>query len=217
MKHINTIIGFLILINLNAQTTIKPTMGLNYTYKILDNFSPFNVMYSHFFNLNGGARLNEHFVLDLSVGYGLSINNRQYQKITTLTNSVGFSYRALKVNKIFSPLLGIDFGYELTSNGRGKYFSLKEGGLVPYTYMDNKSSYNKMLFFGRFKTMLDVEYKNISIRTGLNFNISCFDLTDFNTGIRANQYYMNIGIESGMMYTFPMKKRLAKKQAKQAE
>lgn len=206
-------------INLNAQTKINPTIGINYTYQFENSFyiSGFDRVFAHDFGLSGGIRIKKHVFIDIGLGVALSesgiISSLQ---IRSLTNFMGVNYRILKPNHIFSPLIGANFGYEINSNARGKFVSNKYSGIVDKdnVYADPKFIYNKNRYFGQVKIALDVEYKNISLRTGINFNFSSFDETKFASpipnyekGVQANVFYLNMGVVAGVMYTFPMKKK----------
>lgn len=218
-------IAFFTTLQLCAQSNIKPTIGVNYSYQFYNSFyiSNFDRVYTHNFDLSGGIRIKEYLFLDVNIGVMLGqFNLASAKQMISFNNSIGLNYRVLKPKHIVSPMIGADFGYEISSNARGKFVSSKYNGIVDKNniYADPKFIYNKNRYFGRVKMLLDLEYNNISFRTGLNFNFSSFNQTnfeykygqmDYSKSTRTNKFYMNIGIEAGMMYTFPMKKQQAKK------
>ena len=209
---------------LSAQTKLRPNVGVNYSY--LTSFASqgkVNV-YVHFMDISGGIRIDDHIFFDLGLGVDLGPKRSPGQTIQlkSLTNSLGINVRILKSKYIFSPMMGVNFGYEIASYAKGKTITMDPFGIInpsamilvdnnPYDAYNSTGdyyTYNKMLYFGRAKLLLDVELKNINIRAGAHFNFTSFNFSPKKKSNTRTEYvYYSLGFEVGALYNFQMKKK----------
>ena len=197
---------------LTAQLDIRPTIGASYTNETRTDFLSFtDYALRNKVSVYGGVRFAEYFCLNIGIGAALGpipVYPESEKQIQVLTNSLSLSYRILKTKHLLSPMFVTTFGYELVSNAKGKYIS--HSYIVQTIGQSDFVSYDRMVYFGNVALMLDAEYKNMSLRAGICFNYSRFSYYDVNDYFYSNFYYKSFGIEAGVMYTFPMKKRAAK-------
>ena len=184
-----------------GQNTMKPIVNASYMYSY-----PIDRLLSHELQIGGGVQFNDHLSLQLNVrgiqnARGIS-NNTIKEPLQIITVSLSPSCRFLKRNYIVSPVLAMDAGTELWSNGFGRYvdqgFEFRENsGYTHYLY-------RKGVFFGRAKILADFRVWDFNLLIGASFNMYYFKLDSDIYSTKA------IGLEGTVMYTFPMKKRAAK-------
>ena len=197
---------------LHAQVHIRPTVGASYSNETKTDFFSFtDYAMRNKVNVQAGVRFADHFCVNIGIGAALGPipENKKLKQIQALTNSLSLSYRILKTKHLLSPMLVTNFGYELMSNAKGKFIT-KHPYIVQTIGQSDLVSYDRMVYFGNVALMLDAEYENISLRAGICFNYSRFSYYDVNDYFYSNFYYKSFGIEAGVMYTFPMKKRVVK-------
>ncbi len=184
-----------------AQNSMKPMVNTSYMYSY-----PMDRLLSHELQIGGGIQFSDHFSLQLNVRGIQSARDVSYQIIKEplriVTLSVSPLYRMLNRKYIVSPVIGIDAGTQVWSNGFGRYVDEN------WIFMENSSSthylYRKGVFFGRAKLLADFRIWDFNLLIGASYNMYYFKLDSDINSTKA------FGLEGTVMYTFPMKKRAAK-------
>ena len=203
-------ISFFVSFQLCAQSVIKPFVKIGGAYNRYIVYGPSMLQ----LNLAGGIHFNQHMSIQIGAERvkGTSVN------WDLLILSISPHYRVFDSKHIFSPLIGIDLGTELITNATDRYirdnYSFINYGAVNDGSFEDKRRYKRGLFFGKIKCLADFNIKDFNISVGPTFNVMYIQLE------RVKNYYENsiyvdqnygVGAELSFMYTFPMKKRTAKK------
>ncbi len=181
-----------------AQNKMKPIISASYMYSV-----PFDGLFSEEAQIGGGMQFNDYLSLQINVrGIQNAYNEVHPLRIATL--SLSPSYRILKRKYFASPVIGIDVGTQVWSNGKGRYIDRGWRFITKPANSYDGYSYSRGLFFGRAKLLADFRIWNFNLLIGASYNVYYIKLKEFNSDTRA------IGLEGTVMYTFPMKKRAAK-------
>lgn len=195
-----------------GQLNVKPFIKAGGNFSI----NKYNILYE--VNVAGGVHFNDHISLQIGGGY---IDFLEYLKLTTL--SLSSTYRILNSKHIFSPVVGVDLGTEVWSNASGRFvktdfvFTQYDPAFVAM-YGLGQARYKRGLFFSKVKLLADFKIKSFNISIGPTFNLMCFKLetvkkyySDYQVLSEYIDGRIGFGGELSVMYTFPMKKRDAKK------
>lgn len=164
-----------------------------------------------------------HFNDNISLGLGISNIKNIYSQIDIFILSISPSFRVLKPNRIFSPVIEIDLGTELWSNAKNEFVN-SDFEFTSYspssfaTYGTGQPRYKKGLFFSKLKLLADFKIKSFNISFGPTLNYMCFTFenvkkyySDYQVVSQYIDERIGFGGELSLMYTFPMKKREVKK------
>jgi hypothetical protein len=220
MRFVTTIL-FFITFQLSSQTALKPFIQLSYYQDYLSQ-----VVFEEL-ELGVGVQFNDYF--------STQINLRGTQKAFFLNESGNIrfgtlsfepSYRILGKKHMFSPVISYDAGLEIANNGKDKFIYTSNYIYFP-TYQQPYSQYNKGLYFGKAKILLSIQWKGFDLLLGATYNTYFFKINRLKPEgpqaypASANNKYLvgetyvdkqfGFGFETSLKYTFPMKKRAAKK------
>ena len=186
-----------------AQNTMKPIVNASYMYSY-----PMDRLLSHELQIGGGIQFSDHFSLQLNVRGIQSARDVSDQPIKEplriVTLSLSPLYRVLKRKYMVSPVIGIDVGTQVWSNGNGRYVDDSWIFIEKPIYSYDGFLYDKGVFFGRAKLLADFRIWDFDLLIGASFNMYYFKLDSHISGTKA------VGLEATVMYTFPMKKRVVK-------
>jgi len=165
-------------------------------------------------NLSGGVHFNDHFALQV----GAERIVHTFRNWDILIASIEPTYRIFNREHVFSPVIGIAVGTELTTNATDRFIT-EDYGFVTYGVTGagssgSKTRYKKGVFFGKGKVLADFKIKDFNISVGPTFDMMFIKEESFKYYIDSKVYIAKnygIGAELSFMYTFPMKKREAKK------
>ncbi len=203
----------LLILSWNAfgQRSYVPVVSLNYGQFLS------NDLRTREFQLGSGLELNKYFSVQLTFRNmkdlreytvnGISTNNAKKLEIYCL--SLEPLYKVLK-DKMISPVLGMNIGISLYSNGKGKFLN-QNFSIQPKFNGSSYSIYERGLFFGKIKTLLDFRLYNFDFLVGGNYSINAFKVTAINpilyeaykeVGDQFIHYERGFGFEVSLMYTF---------------
>ncbi len=162
-----------------------------------------------------GLHLDDH----LNVQVGVNNVKPLYGQLEIVTISISPFYRILQPKYKVSPVIGMDVGTQIWSNGNGRYIN-SDYRFTGYTSSSSNSRYNRGLFFGKVKLLADFKIKAFNIMVGPTFNLMYFKIEEVGKNWFTGEDYSvtdayiderrGFGAEFSLMYTFPMKKRAAK-------
>ena len=200
---------------------IKPFIQLSYYQEYLSN-----VVFEEL-GLGVGVQFNDYFSTQINLrGTQKAFFLNESGNIRFGTLSIEPSYRVLGKKHMFSPVIAYDAGLEIANNGKDRFIYTSNYVYFP-NYEQPYSQYNKGLYFGKAKILLSVQWKGFDLLLGATFNTYLFKINrlkpdgpqDYpaspNNNYLVTETYVDkefgFGFETSLKYTFPMKKRAAKK------
>lgn len=211
MRVVVLIVAFVIITKINW-CQIKPNVSFGYSHLIGTPSTDGGFKELQF---GTGVQFNELLFAQLNYRFMFYELNSSNDAFTTMKNgviSISGGFRFLR-KKRFSPLITIDLGTPIHSNGNGA-FMLGQAHMKE-KYQEGAWRYNRGLFFGKLKALCDVQLQAFNLQFGVSFNqwyyssswlspcyYSCnsLDYTVDKTGIGGAP---NFGLEVGLMYTIP--------------
>ncbi len=186
-----------------AQNNMKPVVSAQYAMIVGD---------SDFFvgelQIGCGVQFNDYFSLQLTlrgIQNARDVSNHVIKDpLRIVTLSLSPYYRILKRKYFASPVIGIDVGTQIWSNGFGRYIDRNWSFINKPEHSYDGFLFNKGVFFGKAKLLVDFKIWNFNILVGPSFNMYYFKLDNNIWDVKG------LGLEGTVTYTFPMKKRAAK-------
>jgi hypothetical protein len=204
-----------------AQSNIRPLISLGYYQTFTDN------LWLNELELGAGIQFNDYLSTQINFrGSQDRLPQDPSRSFRVASLSIEPSYRILGKKHIFSPVIAYDAGLEIANNGTDKFIYTSNYIYFP-TYQQPYSQYNKGLYFGKAKILLSIQWKGFDLLLGATYNTYFFKINRLKPEgpqaypASANNKYLvgetyvdkqfGFGFETSLKYTFPMKKRAAKK------
>ncbi len=201
----------------NAQNKINPYI------KIMGAVGLYNIYQSYGITtadatIAAGLDFNDFFSVPIGVNNIKVINSQ----LDIVTLSISPTYRILKSKHAVSPVLSLDIGTQIWSNGNGRF--VKPGNDYSFTsykpesvgaYGVDQVRYKRGLLFYKTKLLVDFKINEFNLMFGPTFNLMYIKnenaKIDWSNGdIYFDEYisdHRGFGFELSLMYTFPMKKQ----------
>jgi hypothetical protein len=216
------IVAFLVFTNfqLCAQSNIKPFVKVAFYQSYLD------IPRVSELEFGAGVQFNDYISAQVNLrGSQQGYYQDPSRSFRFATLSIEPSYRILGKKHLFSPVIAYDAGIEIANNGQDKFIYTSNYFYYPY-YHSSYNKYNKGLYFGKAKILLSIQWKGLDFLVGATYNTYFFKFYRLrpegpqSLASNDNQYKITgtytdgefgFGFETSIKYTFPMKKRVAKK------
>ena len=186
-----------------AQSNMKPMVSAQYA--MIVGRSDFFV---HELQIGGGVQFNDYFSLQLTlrgIQNARDVSNQTIKEpLRIVTLSLSPSYRIFKRKYPASPVLGVDVGTQIWSNGYGRYIDRSWSFIEKPVYSYDGFLFNKGVFFGKLKLLADFKIWDFNLLIGASYNMYYFKLDNHISDVKG------FGLEGTLTYTFPMKKHAAK-------
>lgn len=218
--RILTAILILATFQLYSQTGLQPFLKLAFYQSYLETPRVSEL------ELGAGIQFNNYISTQINFrGSQKGYYQDQSRSFRFATFSIEPSYRILGKKHMFSPVIAYDAGIEIANNGKDKFIYMSNYVYFPY-YESSYHKFNKGLYYGKAKILLSIQWKGIDFLMGATYNTYFFQFYNLEPkgpqtyGGKDNKYKIvgtftdgefGFGFETSIKYTFPMKKREAKK------